>query len=98
MGKVTMCCNHEAVGDEWMNGYWWRTHDGGYAYGSLCDKCVPVYRAVVAKDIEEAMELLKDDPGVTLQDICASWEGAKRSTKVIDGVPFDIVEIPPSKK
>lgn len=96
MGSITMCCGHEAVGDEWMQGWWWKDSDGeGIAYGCLCGKCVPVYRAVQAKDFEEARELLSDDPGVTLQDICASWEGTTRRTETIDGIDFDIVEIPP---
>jgi len=96
MGSISMCCRHEAVGDEWMQGYYWKDSDGDVCYGSLCGKCIPVYRAVKAESFEEAAELLEDDPGVTLQDICASWEGAKRETKVIDGIPFDIVSIPPS--
>jgi len=83
------------MGDEWMKGYFWKEWDGAIAYGSMCGKCVPVYRAVEADSFEEAEELLRDDSGVTLQDICASWEGAKRETRVIDGIPFDIVEIPP---
>jgi len=95
MGKITMSCGHEAIGDEWKDGYWWKEWDGAISYGCLCPKCVPVYRAVRARFYEEASELLKDDLGVTLQDICASWEGTKRTTKVINGIPFDIVKIPP---
>lgn len=48
--------------------------------------------------MEESERLLANNPGVTLQDICASWEGAKRETKLIDGIPFDIVTIPPSNR
>lgn len=98
MGKVVMTCGHEAIGDESMEGYWWKDHDGSLSYGCLCQKCVPVYRAVRAETFEEATELLRDDPGVTLQDICASWEGASRETQVIDGVPFDIVKVPPTSR
>ena len=96
MGSIIMSCGHKAVADEWMVDYYWKEWDGSFCYGSLCQKCVPVYRAVTAGSWEEAKELLKNDPGVTLQDICASWEGAKRETKVIGDIPFDIVEIPPS--
>jgi hypothetical protein len=97
MGEIIMCCGHKAVGDEWMQGYYWKDSDGeSVCYGCLCDKCVPVYRAVKAESLGEARELLKDDPGVTLQDICASWEGAERRTEVIGGIPFDIVKLPPA--
>ena len=94
MGSITMSCGHKAVGDEWMQGWYWKQWDGELSYGSLCEKCVPVYRAVQAGSFKQAGELLKDDPGVTLQDVCASWEGAKRYTK--DG--FDIVELGPMKE
>jgi len=89
-----MSCGHEAIGDEWEQGYYWKNWDGNLSYGSLCQKCISVYRAVKADSCEEAGELLNDDPGITLQDICASWDGAIRTTKVIEGIPFDIVGIP----
>lgn len=95
MGEMFMSCGHKAIGDEWEQGWYWKEWDGDISYGSLCDKCVPVYRAVQARDFEEAQQLLKDDPGVTLQDICASWEGTIRRTEKIDGIDWDIVEIPP---
>jgi len=98
MGEITMSCGHRAISDEWLEGWWWKADDGeGICCGSLCPKCVPVYRAVKADSFEEAEEMLKNDPGVTLQDICASWDGAKRETKVIDGIPFDVVTITPRK-
>jgi len=97
MGSITMSCGHKAVGDEWMEGYYWKDWDGALSHGCLCEKCVPVYRAVRADSWEEAEELLIDDTGVTLQDICASWEGAERKTEVIGDIPFDIVSISPKK-
>ncbi len=98
MGSVTMCCGHKAAGNEWMQSYYWKNWEGLISNGCLCKKCVPVYRAVRADSWEEASELLVDDTGVTLQDICASWDGAERRTEIIGGTPFDIVEIPPREK
>ncbi len=93
---ITMCCGHDAIGNEWEQGWYWKDSDGDVCCGNLCAKCVPVYRAVKAGSFEEAAELLKDDPGVTLQDIVASWDGATRRTENIGGVDFDIVELPPN--
>jgi len=98
MGEIYMTCGHKAEGDEWMEDYYWKEWDGSLSHGNLCPKCIPVYRAIKADSWEQAEELLKDDPGVTLQDICASFEGAKRRTEIIDGIPFDIVEIPPKEE
>ena len=80
MGEIIMSCGDKAIGDEWVKGYYWKEWDGALSYGSLCTKCISVYRAIEADSFEEAERLLIDDPGVTLQDICASWEGAKRET------------------
>ncbi len=93
MGDITMTCGHKAVGDEWKQGWWWKDWEGGLSCGCLCDRCAPIYRAVQAKNFEEARELLKDDSGVTLQDICANMEGATRRTEQIDGFDWDIVEL-----
>jgi len=100
MSDIIMCCGHKAIGNEWEQDYYWKTHDGAIALGNLCSKCVPIYRAIKADNIniKEAREILKNDPGVTLQDICASLEGAKRYTERIGDIDWDIVEIPPSKK
>ena len=62
MGSVIMSCGHKAVADEWMVNYYWKEWDGSICYGSLCPKCVPVYRAVTADSLDEAKELLKNDP------------------------------------
>ena len=97
MGKVIMTCGCEATGDEWMEGWWWKEWNGALSYGCLCDKCAKTYRAVRANSYDEADSLLKNSEGITLQDICAEMEGATRTTKVIDGIEFDVVEIKPKE-
>jgi len=63
MGSAAASCGHELKEDDWLMAYWWKSWDReGWeclCYGSLCSKCIPIYRAVVAETYEEADTQLK---------------------------------------
>ena len=100
MGTITACCGHEVKGDDAFRGYYWkqwsRECEPELSYGNLCPKCVPVYRAVEARDWEEADKLLQEPVG--LMDILSGQTGIKPRVENIGGIPFEILELPPESK
>ena len=98
MGKVIACCCHEVKGDDAFRGYFWRQWSREWepelSYGSLCPKCVPIYRAVEAADWEEAEALLADKEPIDLIDILSGQSGIKPRIENIGGVDFEVLELP----
>ena len=61
---------------------------------ALCPECVPIYRSVEASSYEEALGKLKDSEPVGLIDILEGTYGGERRMEVIEGLPWEIYEVP----
>ena len=101
MGEVYATCGHRVFGEDVFKGYFWRQWsrecEPELSYGSLCSKCVPIYRAVEAKDWEEADKLLANAEPVGLIDILSGQTGIEPKVENIAGIDFEILELPPTQ-
>lgn len=95
MGKSFACCGHEVLGD--YGTYYWKEYNREcepcLAYGSLCPKCILVYRAVEAETEEGAMELLEKVEPIDLIDIVAGQYNAQVEIIDVGGIPFRTVTV-----